>query len=245
MKNIDKNKLFKAKKDYIFLLNKNYPEKSTLELVGNRYKLNSYERDILKRGVKSNLENRKRKFKIIKTNFYFKFLCIKIFLLSILSIFIKKLKENSLVKYAISVDGWNVVITLDNYYKGKPVFISTDGVIRDISETGSSYKITKLTYEIVEKILNLKFCKNKLSIIIKFYFEDNVSKSLDFVKEIENRFNFKNIMLTKNNDPILVQQKVVATSDSQIIDNVKYCIDFVSLYLKKYHKNYLKKIIKL
>lgn len=233
MKKIDKALLYKAKKDYFTLLNKGYPQNSTLELVGNRFRLNSYERDILKRGIRKKSEIKSRKLKLIKSN-------IRLFKLSL------KFSINNIIKdFKIYVDGWNVVITLDSFYKGKPIFISNDKFIRDITESGSSYKINDITYKIINNLLNIKLFTVPLRSLVYFYFEDNIAKSGEFIKTIKEKYNFTNLELTKNNDKILLTKNFVATSDSGIIDKVPFVIDLVKLYLKKYHKKYFLKILKL
>ena len=42
-----------ACKDYAYLINRNYPERGTLKLVGDRYRLTRDQRTILYRGISS------------------------------------------------------------------------------------------------------------------------------------------------------------------------------------------------
>jgi len=42
-----------AVKDYFFLINKKYPEKETVKLIGDRYRLTGLQRTVLFRGITS------------------------------------------------------------------------------------------------------------------------------------------------------------------------------------------------
>ncbi|MGZ3514587.1 MAG: DUF434 domain-containing protein, partial [Thermodesulfobacteriota bacterium] len=55
--------LQKAARDFRFLLNRGYPRKAALELVGNRYGLTSDERHLLHRGVFSDSDSESRRKK--------------------------------------------------------------------------------------------------------------------------------------------------------------------------------------
>ncbi|ADK81246.1 protein of unknown function DUF434 [Sediminispirochaeta smaragdinae DSM 11293] len=90
--------------DYRGLLDKGYPTKATLKLVGDRYRLAKAERMILFRGV--------------------------------LSRFVSNLIASKLVysvekRSRLAVDGHNVLLTLVNYHRGLPLFIASDGLLRD------------------------------------------------------------------------------------------------------------------
>jgi hypothetical protein len=93
-----------AAADYRLLLDRKYPVKATLKLVGDRYRLNKVERNILFRGI---LDSETSKL--------------------IASRIITVLPD----KAALAVDGHNVLFTLINYRKGRRLFIGTDGLLRD------------------------------------------------------------------------------------------------------------------
>jgi len=90
------------------LLDRGYPEVALRDLVGNRYRLSQTERAILYRGVCSRDEAGSR--------------------------------EQRRVTYdpgspgPLWVDTLNVLYTLANYLLGRPVFVGTDGWLRDVGE---------------------------------------------------------------------------------------------------------------
>src|SRR4030042_993932 len=77
--------LQKAAEDFRYLLNRGYPRKAALELVGNRYQLLSDQRHILHRGVFSNDDSGARRKKRIS---------------------FKEIRNRDL-----ALDGYNVIIT--------------------------------------------------------------------------------------------------------------------------------------
>ncbi len=93
-----------AIRDYRLLLDRGYPVKATVQLVGDRHRLERTERIILFRGV----------------------------LDGTLSALIRSHTIASLTGEAsMAVDGYNVLFTLANYLKGHPLFVGTDGLLRD------------------------------------------------------------------------------------------------------------------
>jgi len=101
-----REELISAIRDYRWLLDKHYPQRSSINIVGNRYKLTGAERSILYRGVGDSVSAKLRAGKLT----------------SVLSAEI------------IAVDCYNVLFTLMNYLMGKPVYISDDGFVRDAGE---------------------------------------------------------------------------------------------------------------
>ena len=101
-----------ALEDYSHLLNKKYPENAIHELISTRYSLSHFERSILYRGITMHETAEKRMNRIISTT---------------------KLK-----KQVLHIDLFNVLYTLAAYLRGFPVFISTDSLVRDASESHGS-----------------------------------------------------------------------------------------------------------
>ena len=93
-----------AIRDYRLLLDRAYPVRATLQLVGDRYRLERTERIILFRGVLS---------EALST--------------LIRSRTIVRIPAEAL----LAVDGYNVLFTIANYLKGHPLFVGTDGLLRD------------------------------------------------------------------------------------------------------------------
>ena len=108
--------LQKAAEDFRYLLNRGYPRKAALEIVGNRYGLAFDERHLLHRGVFSDADSESRSKKIIS---------------------IKAIKNKDL-----AIDGYNVLITVESGLSGRPLIHADDGFVRDISGLSASFKKT-------------------------------------------------------------------------------------------------------
>ncbi len=111
-----------AAKDYFTLLNKQYPEKASIALVGDRYRLSKDERMVLFRGITSKDRAVSRKSKLT--------------LLPVLP--------------ELHIDGYNVLFTLLNYRLGKLLFIGNDGYLRDAGGTHGRLTHTELFLELAE-----------------------------------------------------------------------------------------------
>ena len=187
-----------AVKDYKYLLERNYPQKSILKIVGNKYLLSGKERAMLFRGIttKSNIDKRK---KILVKN-------------------IKSIKNKTLY-----IDGYNVLITVGSYLKGNIVFICNDNFLRDVSELHGKIfrnKFVDRSLKLTLDYLNKNNIKN-----VEFYLDEPISKSGELCREIRNGI-VKNTIsgdaqTCMSPDFILknIEQGIVCTSDSTIIDN--------------------------
>jgi hypothetical protein len=93
-----------AARDYRLLLDRGYPQAASLKLVGDRYALDKEARTVLFRGIlpKSLSE-------------------------AIASRLVRALPASA----RLAVDGYNVLFTLSNYRRGHPLFLGTDGLLRD------------------------------------------------------------------------------------------------------------------
>ncbi len=95
--------------DYRFLVERGYPSRPSIDLVGNRYRLTREERNMLFRGVVSRTRGRARRERLISA---------------------EKIRHG---ETRLRVDGYNVLYTVLSYLRGVPVFVCTDGVLRDVS----------------------------------------------------------------------------------------------------------------
>lgn len=115
-----------AIRDYRLLLDWGYPEKATLKLVGDRFTLSREERMILFRGVASSGRSEAIKAKIIPS-----------------------IPRGG----RVGIDGYNILFTLFNYRKGRPLFISTDGLLRDAGGVHGRLKAGEPLQEAVRLLL--------------------------------------------------------------------------------------------
>lgn len=183
-----------AVKDYFFLINKKYPEKETVKLIGDRYRLTGLQRTILFRGITSNEKSLNRKLKLTK-NF----------------------REKKLY-----LDGYNVLFTIMNYMLGKTIFIGNDGILRDAGEGYGKIENENFFYKAMDLLLDITRATEVESVYI--YLDDPVSNSdfhmLQLKKKMEQRTIKGKVFSIKSADKELKRKNdgVIATSDSEIID---------------------------
>ncbi len=114
----------KALKDYHYLINRGYPERGVLKLVGDRHKLSGDLRAVLYRGISRDDKVVKRKSKLTDT-----------------------------LNHTIVMDGYNVLFTILNYRLGRIVFLSNDGICRDAGSLHGKTRNLYLFEDCVNKVL--------------------------------------------------------------------------------------------
>lgn len=183
-----------ALRDYFFLLNRDYPEKAALKLVGDRYRLSSLERVTLYRGITSKDKALQRRGKITV----------------------------DLKGEEIYIDGYNVLFSMMNYLLGKLIFIGNDGLLRDCGEVYGKVKNETLLYRAVDILLDfLRVCGASR---VEIYFDSPLTGSTRHVREVGKKLEAAGLkgkaLSVKSADDELKEKKggIIATSDSEIID---------------------------
>ena len=205
------NNFLKALSDFRFLKNKKYPDRAALKLVGDRYRLTAAARNCLFRGVVSKKVSACRIAKL--------------------------LKPEQLCSRPLGIDWFNVLITLESYLKGHPVFIADDGVLRDSSGVHGSYRPSGLTPRATTEILKTIICLLPESISI--YVDSPISFSgetaLSLRQELERLTTVPfTVAVIPSADFLLKSFRgVVATSDSILIDQNESIFDLPRYTLKK------------
>ena len=98
--------LFPAANEYLWLLSRDYPQKSSLKLVGDKFLLTRAMRQVLYRGISGSKRASARRERIGSVN----------------------------AGEKVLIDTYNVLFTVNNYLLGSPLFISNDGLLRDAGE---------------------------------------------------------------------------------------------------------------
>ncbi len=197
--------------DYKYLLNRNYPEKASIKLVGDRYRLDRTARNCLFRGVVKNNIAIERKKKLVTH---------------------KEVKNNP-----IGIDWYNVLITVESYLKGHILFISEDGLLRDSAGVHGSYRKNDITERAIKIISDTLSMLSPLKTDI--FLDSPISHSRDmgfYIEEVLTKGGIKDVTVSiiKSADfPLKSYNGIVATSDSVIIDNAKYIFDLPRYALKK------------
>jgi hypothetical protein len=188
-------KIREAIHDYSLFLNRGYPEKPLLKLIGDRYQLAACDRSLLFRGVFSSENAALQKSRLSETD--------------------------TLKGRRLWIDGYNQILTVAAYLEGIPVFISNDGYLRDTGELHGA--IRKSASFDRSTGLILQTVKEYLLQSAVFYFDRPVSRSAETAiytascmretgvpggTEVAESADFA--LLTQN-------EGILATSDSQII----------------------------
>lgn len=202
--------LREAKFDLKFLLERGYRKRTALKLVGDKYQLNKAERSILFRSVLPDQEA-----KAIRS---------------------KLLKPEQLRGKEVTVDGFNVLNTVEAMLRDEPLILCDDGVLRDISETHSKYKPTRLTEVAIREILD--FMKEAGVSKATILYESQISRSGEvagLTRHLLAQAGLEGDARTaKTIDSILIRSGgVIATSDSAILLRCRAFIDIPQSLARK------------
>lgn len=187
-----------AASDLSFLLGKQYGEKSALALVGNRYKLNKRQQRALSLMTcpSDKIVSRKQ----------------------------KALNPAALQGQEITIDGYNLLITIEAALSQGYILVGQDGTYRDLASVHSTYKKVN---ETIPALLLIDKALKELSVKhVHWYFDAPVSNSgklkvLLYELAAEHQSNW-NIDLVFNPDTTLIEEKkICVTADSWILDEVE------------------------
>lgn len=205
-----------ALQDYTFLLEKKYPEKAVLEMVATRYSLNHFERSMLYRGITTRATAEKRMKKLIT---------------------IAQLNHQTL-----HLDLFNVLFTIAAYLRAFPVYLASDGLVRDASESHGKGDWEVHLEKAFELIVDHLAETGVQKVII--YVDNLMIFGLAIREKLEDFAKSTNPVIEIITDPSpdhLVRgakKGVIATSDSTIIDKSNLAVfDLPAFILRKsFHK---------
>ena len=192
-----------ALSDLSFLLTRGYGATSSLELVGNRYKLNKRQRMALSRMGESEQDILARKNKHCSTR--------------------------NLKNQRVEIDGFNLLILLESALSDAFIFKCQDGCYRDISSVHGSYKRvikTENAIVLIGKILQ------ELEVSEVHWFLDspisNSGRLKTMLLEIATENNFPwSVELVFNPDKELAKSdSIVISSDGWILNETKKWFNF-------------------
>lgn len=202
-----------AAKDFRYLLDRRYPRKQALELVGNRYQLSADQRHLLHRAVFSLEEAVLRRAKRVP---------------------LRELRGRPL-----AIDGHNVIITIEAFLAGRPLILGDDGFVRDISGVSRNFRPSKRTEEALTLILDL-LRRAKPSKIL-FLFDGPMSRSGELAREARERMEKESLPGEAFAVPVpervlLGFHGVVATSDTAVIDRCREIFDLAGWIIRRRRK---------
>lgn len=207
-KQIDKLKL--AVQDMNYLLNRDYAERASSELVGNRYKLKTRQIQALRGASASENQIQNRRSKQVE---------------------ILDLKDK-----IICLDGFNILILLESLLSEAYIFKGLDGCYRDLSGVHGTYKRVNQTQKSIELVSQF-FQKTKLQKLV-WIFDKPVSNSgrikqiiLEFAQE--NNLNWE-VDLQFNPDKFLAENpEIIASSDAWILDHCKKWFNVIDYLIQE------------
>ncbi len=187
-----------ATNDLCYLLTRGYASNSSVQLVGNRYRLNKRQQSALSRIAASDQQVATRQ----------KSCCT-----------VADLKNKT-----IHIDGFNLLILLESALSGVYIFKGRDGAYRDISSVHGSYKRVVKTEEAIAMVGNT--LKEMEVGIVKWYLDQPVSNSGRLKTMLMNiskahEFNWE-VELVFDPDKVLAKSEaVVVSADSWVLDEAK------------------------
>ncbi len=195
-------------KDLRYLLNRGYHKKTSLNFLANRWQLSSLEREILTRAIFSRAEALSRKS--------------------------KQASINEISGSHIFVDGHNVLITVESAIKGLPVFVCDDGFVRDASRLSRKFRGTATS---INALHTITMALRRLPVArITVYFDAPLSKSGELAAKMRALLKrhglFADVLAVPSADLYLRDAKIIATSDSALIDGVDKVFDLGAYAIK-------------
>ena len=185
-----------AIQDYRHLKNRGYPDRAALKLVGDRWRLAGLERNCLFRAVFADADCRARQGKLVQ--------------------------PGSVRGQPLGVDWYNVLITVESYLKGFPVFLADDGVLRDSSGVHGSYRPGAVTeaaqQRILESVARLGPSRLELFLDSPISFSGHAAEGLRRSAALPPSCPVEVTVSPSADYPLKSFPGVVATSDSSIID---------------------------
>lgn len=178
-----------------WLLSRDYPNKASLKLVGDRYALRDRQRKALQRCAASDTACRERRA--------------------------KQLHSPDLRGETVVVDGYNVLLTLEAALCGGLLLLARDGVIRDLAAMSAHYRRVDATRTAIG--LLAEFFGEVGCAAVVWYLDRPVSNSGRLKRLIQDTVGQREpawrIDLTDRTDTLLASSPhVVASADSAVID---------------------------
>ncbi|MGC9020669.1 MAG: DUF5616 domain-containing protein [Candidatus Methanodesulfokora sp.] len=136
---------------------------------------------------------------------------------------------------SISVDGFNVLITVEEILLGNPVYLSTDGFIRDARAAYSSYRPGAMTEEAIREIIRELIGIGAGYVEIIFDSPHPGSGMLSStVRDIMAEMGVEwSCRAEKDADSVVARGEISASSDISVIEKAKAVLDIPELVARR------------
>lgn len=196
--------------DYRYFKNKGYPYKSVLKIIGDRYRLSKLQRNCLFRGVPGTDACAATRLKIVR--------------------------PEDLHGEALGIDWFNVIITVESYLKGYPVFLSDDGIVRDSSGVHGSYSTSRTTVraidEIIESLNELRISGFEAFIDSPISHSGDIADNLRISASKDSQKPFDIYVVKSADYPLKAYEGIVASSDTIVIEHASGVLDLARYVLE-------------
>jgi hypothetical protein len=206
---IHSESLLRAAGDLRYLLGRGYPRPGALTFVGNHHQLGKTSREVLARGVFDEAAAQARRKRLIPAS--------------------------QVAGRPLSIDGHNVIITLESAVEGLPLVEADDGLIRDIAGRHGSYRPGPVTEKVLvwlcEALVRLRPAR------VLFLLDEPLSHSRDLAQLVSAGLTACGLEHEARAVPVPETELVsfegpVATSDSALIDDVAEPFDLAGFIIR-------------
>ncbi|MBM4284810.1 MAG: DUF434 domain-containing protein [Deltaproteobacteria bacterium] len=181
--------------DFRYLLNRGYPRRAALSLVGNRYGLDRTGRQLLHRGVFASdlAATRRRKIRLLQ----------------------------DLSGLPLGIDGHNVLITLIAALRGLPLVAADDGFIRDAALLSGTYRDSPETEAALALLADL-LARTGVG-PLSLWFDAPMSRSGELARRAAEVLHSRGLEAASQAVPVPERELLafpgpIATSDTHLID---------------------------
>ncbi len=179
--------------------------RDSVEIVGRRFSLRKMEMVALSKLVRSPEESLRNSLKVVPAK------CVS--------------------GRDLGIDGFNVLITLEAALSGQPVYVCSDGMVRDLSLAYSSYKPSDRFDEAVRLLDEVVKQLNPGRAVV--YLDSPVSKSGRIASRMREIVERAEVVVSKRVDSDILEHEVVASSDSRIISHAACIVDLPRVALTR------------
>jgi len=195
-------KFHSAIEDFRYLLSRGYRRERALEIAGDRYLLDQTTRLVLYRAVYDEETAKSHRSKLVG--------------------------PEAVSDKRLSIDGYNVLITVESMLRRKSLILCDDGFVRDISAVHGKHRLTPYTEDALS--LMIRLLAEVQPSEIRFCYDLQVSRSGELAaltRDTLSRFGLEGSAETARlaDNEVLSFGDILATSDSVLIDKGRRVFD--------------------